>query len=51
MWMKKWEGPYPGTSKMDRRVEGNLKVVKKFVDLGVPKKQICQVILVEAGQR
>ena len=24
MWMKKWEGPYPGTSKMDRRVEGNL---------------------------
>ena len=40
MWMKKWEGPYPGTSKMDRRVEGNLKVVKKFVDLGVPKKQI-----------
>ena len=23
MWMKKWEGPYPGTSKMDRRVEGN----------------------------
>ena len=40
MWMKKWEGPYPGTSKMDRRVEGNLKVVKKFVSLGVPKKQI-----------
>ena len=40
MWTKKWEGPYPGTSKMDRRVEGNLKVVKKFVDLGVPKKQI-----------
>ena len=40
MWMKKWEGPYPGTSKMDRRVEGNLEVVKKFTDLGVPKKQI-----------
>ena len=40
MWMKKWEGPYPGTSKMDRRVEGNLEVVKKFVNLGVPKKQI-----------
>ena len=31
MLMKKWEGPYPGTSKMDRRVEGNLKLVKKFV--------------------
>ena len=40
MWMKKWEGPYPGTSKMDRRVEGNLKVIKKFVKMGVPKKQI-----------
>ena len=40
MWMKKWEGPYPGTSKMDRRVEGNLEVVKKFTNLGVPKKQI-----------
>ena len=40
MWMKKWEGPYPGTSKMDRRVEGNLDVVKKFVKMGVPKKQI-----------
>ena len=40
MWMKNWEGPYPGTSKMDRRVEGNLEVVKKFVNLGVPKKQI-----------
>ena len=40
MWMKKWEGPYPGTSKMDRRVEGNFEVVKKFVNLGVPKKQI-----------
>ena len=40
MWMKKWEGPYPGTSKMDRRVEGNLDVIKKFVKMGVPKKQI-----------
>ena len=40
MWMKKWEGPYPGTSKMDRRVEGNLEVIKKFVKMGVPKKQI-----------
>ena len=39
-WMSKWEGPYPGTSKMDRRVAGNLEVIKKFVDLGVPKKQI-----------
>ena len=38
--MKKWEGPYPGTSKMDRRVEGNLDVIKKFVKMGVPKKQI-----------
>ena len=40
MWTKNWEGPYPGTSKMDRRVQGNLEVVKKFVNLGVPKKQI-----------
>ena len=36
----KWEGPYPGISKMDRRVEGNLELVKKFVNMGVPKKQI-----------
>ena len=36
----KWEGPYPGISKMDRRVEGNLELVKKFVNIGVPKKQI-----------
>ena len=36
MWMKKWEGSYPGTSNMARRVEGNLEVVKKFVNLGVP---------------
>ena len=40
MWTKNWEGPYPGISKDDRRVEGNLEVVKKFVNLGVPKKQI-----------
>ena len=36
----KWKGPYPGVSKMDRRVEGNLELVKKFVNMGVPKKQI-----------
>ena len=29
-----------GVSKMDRRVEGNLELVKKFVNMGVPKKQI-----------
>ena len=40
MWMKKWEGPYPGTSKMDRRVEGNLKVIKKFVFLEHLSQQI-----------
>ena len=39
-WLSKWEGPYPGTSKMDRRVEGNLKVIEKFVNMGVPKTQI-----------
>ena len=36
----KWEGPYPGVSKMDRRVEGNSEIVKKFINMGVPKKQI-----------
>ena len=39
-FMSKWKGPYPGVSKMDRRVEGNLELVKKFVNMGVPKKQI-----------
>ena len=34
MWMKKWQ---TSRTKMDRRVEGNLEVVKKFVNLGVKK--------------
>ena len=33
MWMKKWEGPYPGTSKMDRRVEGNLEVMINLLSI------------------
>ena len=36
----KWDGPYPGISKMDRRVQGNLELVKKFVNMGIPKNQI-----------
>ena len=31
-WTKKWEGPYPGTTKIDRRVSGNLEIVKKFIE-------------------
>ena len=37
-WISK--KPYEGKSKLDKRVEQNLKLVEKLVSLGVPRKQI-----------
>ena len=36
----KWEPPYKGTTKIERRVEANLNLVENFVSMGVPRKQI-----------
>ena len=32
--------PYVGKHKLDKRVEKNLELVEKFIDIGVPRKQI-----------
>ena len=36
----KWQPPYKGTTKIERRVEANLNLVENFVSMGVPRKQI-----------
>ena len=36
----KWQPPYKGTTKIERRVEANLNLVEDFVSMGVPRKQI-----------
>ena len=38
-WWKS-KTPYEGKHKLDKRVEKNLELVEKFINLGVPKKQI-----------
>ena len=38
-WWKS-KTPYVGKHKLDKRIEKNLDLVEKFVDLGVPRKQI-----------
>ena len=38
-WWKS-KTPYVGKHKLDKRVEKNLELVEKFIDLGVPRKQI-----------
>ena len=40
LWKKKFDFPYKGITKLDKRVNANLDLVKKFVELGVPKNQI-----------
>ncbi len=40
LWKKKFDFPYKGTTKLDKRVKANLDLIKKFVDLGVQKNQI-----------
>ena len=36
----KWQPPYKGTTKIERRVEANLNLFENFVSMGVPRKQI-----------
>ena len=38
-WFKS-KTPYVGKHKLDKRVEKNLELIEKFVDIGVPRKQI-----------
>ena len=40
LWKKKFDFPYQGITKLDKRVNANLDLVKKFAELGVPKNQI-----------
>jgi len=40
LWKKKFDFPYKGITKLDKRVNANLDLVKKFIELGVPKNQI-----------
>ena len=40
LWKKKFDFPYKGITKLDKRVNANLDLVKKFVELGVSKNQI-----------
>ena len=40
LWRHKWQPPYKGTTKIERRVEANLNLVENFVSMGVPRKQI-----------
>ena len=39
-WSNKWHPPYKGKTKLEKRVDANLKLIKQFVELGVPHKQI-----------
>ena len=40
LWKKKFDFPYKGITKLDKRVNANLDLIKKFVDLGLQKNQI-----------
>ena len=40
LWKKKFDFPYKGITKLDKRVNANLDLVKKFAELGIPKNQI-----------
>ena len=40
LWKKKFDFPYNGITKLDKRVNANLDLIKKFEELGVPNNQI-----------
>jgi len=40
LWKSKFEFPYNGLTKLEKRVEANLKLVEKFVKIGIPNDQI-----------
>tara|TARA_B100001175_G_C19488352_1_gene631178 strand:+ start:1001 stop:1918 length:918 start_codon:yes stop_codon:yes gene_type:complete len=37
---KKFKPPYKGVTKLDKRLNANLKLIDEFVEMGIPKKQI-----------
>ena len=39
-WSNKWNPPYKGKTKLSKRVNANLELIEKFVELEVPRKQI-----------
>ena len=39
-YKKKFKPPYKGVTKLDKRVDANLKLVDSFLEKGVPKNQI-----------
>ena len=40
LWKKKFDFPYKGITKLDKRVNANLDLINKLVELGVPNNQI-----------
>ena len=40
LWKNKFEFPYKGITKLDKRVNANLDLIEKFVSLGIPNNQI-----------
>jgi len=40
LWKKKFEPPYEGVTKLDKRVNANLELIDEFIKMGVPNKQI-----------
>ena len=40
LWKKKFDFPYKGITKLDKRVNANLDLIKKFIELGIPNNQI-----------
>ena len=40
LWSKKYVGPYKGKHKLDKRLDANVELIEKFVEIGVPRKQI-----------
>ena len=39
-WSNKWNPPYKGKTKLEKRGDANLKLIEQFVKLGVSRKQI-----------
>ena len=40
LWKKKFDFPYKGITKLDKRVNANLDLIEKFVESGIPNNQI-----------
>ena len=40
LWKNKFDFPYKGITKLDKRVNANLDLIEKFVELGIPNNKI-----------